>query len=79
MTYQEARALKTQDYFIEYQLRSARIVDWLIDSNELDPAGAEDFYVDLWNDFLKFDESNFDNYALRKAKKLSKAKLKGSK
>lgn len=76
MTYQEAKAFKNKDSFVEYQLRSARIVDWLIDSKELDPSDAESFFVDLWNDFFKFDESNFDNFALRKAKKLAIAKAK---
>lgn len=56
MTFKEALAAKEENIYAEYQIRAARIVNWLIESNEIKEEEAEKVYDELWNEISESDD-----------------------
>jgi polyhydroxyalkanoate synthesis regulator phasin len=62
MTFKEALAAKEKDTYAEYQMRSARIVNWFLEQGEITEDETEEFYLDLW-DAISESEDEFDEIA----------------
>jgi polyhydroxyalkanoate synthesis regulator phasin len=56
MTYKEALEIRNESPDLEHQLRSAKIVSWLVKNGEIEEEKAEDLYSRLFDVIANSDE-----------------------
>jgi polyhydroxyalkanoate synthesis regulator phasin len=56
MTFKEALAAKDKQVYAEYQMRAARIVNWMLEQGEIKEDESEELYLRLWSNISESDD-----------------------
>jgi hypothetical protein len=56
MTFKEALDAKEENIYAEYQMRAARIVNWLLENDEITEEESEELYQLLWSEISESDD-----------------------
>jgi len=56
MTFKEALAAKDKQVYAEYQMRAARIVNWMLEQGEIKEDESEELYIRLWSNISESDD-----------------------
>jgi hypothetical protein len=73
MNFKQALKAKKKDIQAEYQMRAARITNWLLEEGRISGEECEDVYNELWNDIAE-SADEFDELATESVEKVRSRK-----